>query len=381
MSFNQHFEGTPLPTHDWSWRRGLWPAYLKWMKATGWPILVGPWRGEVGFEVLYWIPWLERMKKQGIAPERMIPISRGGASIWYGTTQGLELYAMRTPQQVRVQRRIDFQTTKVQKQLFVGKFDRDVITDAAETLKLGRQYHVIHPSWMYHVLAPFWTGRKGPWWLNVQAAFPGLSVPPIPQTLTLPAAYVTCRFYGRETWPWADKQVRAATEATVLKMADQYPVVLLNNPVNADEHADIPLPTHPNLIYLRDLVNMRAETNLAIQSAVIAGSQGFVGPYGGLAQLALRIGKPSVSFYQHWGGTAMTHLNLSDIIASQYNVGFDVIRLQDLPKVMSVCPEIFVKTPEQRQMLDTKALTPPAVEVKMDATTTAPAAGVLSGVS
>ena len=54
---------TILPTHDWSWRKGLWPAYLRWLKSTDWPILVGPWHGEVGFEVLYWIPFLERVKK------------------------------------------------------------------------------------------------------------------------------------------------------------------------------------------------------------------------------------------------------------------------------------------------------------------------------
>jgi hypothetical protein len=234
---------------------------------------------------------------------------------------------------------------------------------------------------MYHALAPFWTGRRGPYWLIQRAAFPGLTVPQLPQSLQLPEAYITCRFYGRETWPWADKQTRAATQAIVLRMAEQHPVILLNHGIQADEHADIPLPKHPNLIYLKDLIEMRPETNLAIQSAVIMRGQGFVGPYGGLAQLALRIGKPSVSFYQHWGGTALTHLSLSHILSTQYGVGFDVIRLQDIPKIQAVCPPMMVTGPEQRQMLDTKALTPPAEGDTMNATTTAPAAGVLSGVS
>lgn len=348
-------QGTLLPSHDWSWRRGAWPAYLKLLKATDWPILVGPWRGEVGFEVLYWIPWIEKLKKHGIDPARLIPISRGGAAVWYGTPQGLELYAMRTPQQVRVQRRLDFYQTKVQKQIYVGDFDRAVLRDAAETLKLGRKYHVLHPAWMYHALAPYWTGRRGAWWLLKQASYPQIPVPHLPQELKLPEAFVACRFYGRETWPWADKVVRQATEATLLKMAAQHPVLLLNNDTLADEHADIPLPTHPNLFHLSDLVEMRPETNLAVQSAVLARAAGFVGPYGGLSQLALRVGCQSVSFYSEWGGTAMTHLHLSQILSTQSGIGFDCIRLRDIPKLLSVCPDVFMRPPEHRQMLDTAA--------------------------
>lgn len=359
-------QGTLLPSHDWSWRRGAWPAYLKLLQSTDWPILVGPWRGEVGFEVLYWIPWLEKLKAHGIDPARLIPISRGGAAVWYNTPQGLELYAMRTPQQVRVQRRIDFFDTKVQKQITVGAFDQQVLNDAADTLKLGRKYHVLHPAWMYHCLAPFWTGRRGGWWLIKRAKFPGLPVPALPQAMRLPEAFVACRFYGRETWPWADKAVRQATEAILLKMAAQHPVVLLNNDTNADEHADLPLPKHPNLIHLSDLVEMRPETNLAVQSAVLRRAQGFVGPYGGLAQLALRVGCQTVSFYRHWGGTAMTHLHLSQILATQYNVGFDCIRLQDVPKLLAVCPDVFIRPAEERRMLDTAA--PKAPEVTVDTT-------------
>jgi hypothetical protein len=145
--------GTLLPTHRYSWRRAAWPAYVELLKRSDWPILVGPWRGEIGFEVLYWIPLIRWLMKAGIAKERIMPITRSGAGAWYGVPQGLELYALRDPQACRVETRLQFNQTGMIKQLDISPFDRDVLRDAAETLKLGRKYHVVHPVWMYHVLA------------------------------------------------------------------------------------------------------------------------------------------------------------------------------------------------------------------------------------
>src|SRR5690349_23710512 len=79
-----------------------WPAYRQRLLRSKLPILVGPFRSEVGFEAMYWLPFLERLRADGIAPDRMIPITRGGAAAWYGTPTGLELYAMRSPRDVRV---------------------------------------------------------------------------------------------------------------------------------------------------------------------------------------------------------------------------------------------------------------------------------------
>ncbi len=48
------------------------------------PIVVGPWCGEVGFELLYWIPfvrWLvDRARIEG---RRLVVVTRGGADVWY----------------------------------------------------------------------------------------------------------------------------------------------------------------------------------------------------------------------------------------------------------------------------------------------------------
>ena len=49
------------------------------------PVIVGPWTGEVGFELLYWIPFLQWVRETfPIDPARLIVVSRGGVASWYG---------------------------------------------------------------------------------------------------------------------------------------------------------------------------------------------------------------------------------------------------------------------------------------------------------
>src|SRR6185295_17708620 len=306
---------TLLPTHAHSWRQHAWPAYLKYLQKTDRPILCGPWHGEVGFEVLYWIPFLHYLLTHGIAPERIIPITRGGAGAWYGVPQGLELFAMRSPQDVRIERRLQAERSGLQKQTTVTPFDRQVLRDAADTLKLTK-YHILHPAWMYHRLAPYWTGQRGPMWLTRRTEYANLPAPQLPSTLALPEVFVAVKFYSRETWPMGHKLADAVASATMQKLAEIMTVIVLDGSVHTDEHLDFPVPVHPNILHLRDLITSRPETNLAIQSAVLSAAQGFVGTYGGLAQLALRLGKPSVTFYTDWGGTAITHKALSDLLST-----------------------------------------------------------------
>jgi hypothetical protein len=96
------------------------------------PILVGPFRGEVGFEVLYWIPWLRYLRETlKIAPERIIPIGRAGSACWYGCPTGVELYSLRTPQELRVVNRINQQKYGMLKQIYYDAFDQAIVEEVA----------------------------------------------------------------------------------------------------------------------------------------------------------------------------------------------------------------------------------------------------------
>src|SRR5437773_4870420 len=68
------------------------------------PIVVGPWTGEVGFEVLYWVPFLEWFRTRWRVPaERFVIISRGGVEPWYGMAGAryADIFSIMPPQVFR----------------------------------------------------------------------------------------------------------------------------------------------------------------------------------------------------------------------------------------------------------------------------------------
>lgn len=317
-----------------SWRSRIWALKRQQLLRSEKPILVGPWLSEVGFETLYWIPFLERLVQDGLDRSRLIPISRGGASAWYGTETGLEIYAMRSPQEVRVELRQRFASARQSaKQLTWTPFERQLVKDAAETLKL-RSYLTLHPRWMYHVLSPFWEGHLGLAWLQQRTAFATLPAPPLPDTVRLPEQFVTARFYIRPTF--TDKMTGMAISA-VKQLAGQMPVVMLSSGFQADDHRDLEI-VGDNVLQLADLASLNPETNLAVQSAVLARSTAFVGTYGGFAQLALRLGRPVSSYYETWHGTMIAHKHLADTLGTIMGVPCLVTGMRDLPLLMSATP-------------------------------------------
>lgn len=321
----------------------LWPAYKRILQRSSLPILAGPFLGECGIECLYWLSFLEHLKQSGVDPKRIIPIARSGSAAWYGCPTGVEVYAMRSLQAIRVQQRIRRMTTGLVKQMHANAFDRDLTKDAAASLGLTR-YHRLHPAWMYQTLAPYWNGQKGLDWFHQRATYAFLLPPPVPEGLTLPPEFVAVRFYFRATFEYKHDALQLAKH-TVKRLASQWPVILLNTGLHADDHQDLEFKQIPNVQRLGDLIPITAENSLGVQSAVLGRSLGFVGTYGGLAQLAQRLAKPAVTFYTSWGGTSLAHKHLSDAISLRSGIPFVVHAVKDLHLLGSVLPEAAVEVP------------------------------------
>lgn len=297
--------------------------------------------GEVGYEALYWLPFLDALRARlQIDPARVIPISRGGAAIWYNVPRGLELYAMRPPQQVRVQNWIQFQQTGWMKQQRVSDFDRGIYQDAAATLGL-KKYLTLHPAWMYQTLTPGWNGERGPAWLQQRVRFQSIPAPVV-NGLTLPDRFVAVRFYFRPTFP-ASPQAASFAKATIAHIAKHTHVIILNSGLHVDDHFDYLPKDRENVTVLSEVVPLTAENNLAVQSAVLGKATGFVGTYGGMCQLALRMGVPSVSFYNEWHSTAIAHRHLSETLALQMGIPFLVHKIGDLALLQSITPTVVIE--------------------------------------
>jgi hypothetical protein len=259
----------------------------------------------------------------------------------YGMGEGPDLYTLASPKDVRIENRIEHAKHQQLKQTHWIDFDRKVLKLAASSLGLTK-YQTLHPGWMFARLGPFFESRMSLQALEREALFDTLTVPAVPLDVQLPEKFVAVRFYLRFTFQ-AHPQMLSFAKESVRQIAHQTPVVLLNSGLHTDDHVDIKFEPHPNVMRLTDLAPITPENNLAVQAAVLGRSLGFVGTYGGLAQLALRLGKPSVSYYQEWGGTSIAHKHLADAIALRNGLPCIVQKVGELPLLQSVAPTIQIQ--------------------------------------
>ena len=311
-----------------AWQELCW---WRWAKSSR-PILVGPWRSEVGFETLYWLPWVDRWcRRFHIPADRLVAISRGGASAWYGAGQSVELYDHVPLDVLRKAMLADAAAVGSVKQLRATAWEQALIPLIAQGLGI-RRYHLLHPSAMYQQLTPWWHDQMSVETLQRALSFTPLPVPAAPLSLPLPERYVAVRFYARHTWPPTD-DLRAWVASLVDGLAKRLPVVVLDHGLHTDDHVDFPLEG-PNILTLKG--HCTPQNNLAVQSAVLAKAQAFVGTYGGTMQLAVRLKKPAMGFYEKFEGTAPAHKNLVERLGMQQKTTVFIGRPDDARMVRDV---------------------------------------------
>jgi hypothetical protein len=251
-------------------------------------VLAGPWTGEVGFELLYWIPFLRRLRRQ-LGEASMHVVSRGGSAVWYGGVADGAVDAFDCVDADTFRRETDRENRKQRR---VSGFDRQLISAARRRLAIGRA-PIVHPSLMYELLYPYWKDQMPARLAYEQLEFSRLERPAPIDGLQIPQPYFVARFYFSACFPDTQDN-RTFVVRTVRALAERATVVVLGLPFAVDDHRDVPLDL-PGVITVDEL--MTPANNLAIQSAVIAGAAGFVGTYGGFSYLAPFYGVPSVGCY------------------------------------------------------------------------------------
>jgi hypothetical protein len=255
---------------------------------SGRPVLVGPWTGEIGFELLYWIPFVRWVtEKFGIAPERVTIVSRGGTRAWYAGLGDhyVDAFSLVTPDAFRDA------TEQVKKQRAMGRFDRQVLRRVAA--RGATPPALLHPELMYALFMPFWKHQAAVTRVSDHAKYRRI----VPQAVALPplpAEYVAVRLYFSGCFP-DTPQNRAFAAATVASLAEHRDVVMLNPGFRVDDHADYAAAAHRRIHYVD--MSGAPEENLARQTAIIGGAKAFVGTYGGFAYLAPFCGVDAVAFY------------------------------------------------------------------------------------
>jgi hypothetical protein len=264
------------------------------------PIVVGPWLSEVGFETLYWVPFLHWfMAAFRIDPARIVVVSRGGAGCWYegllgpstpiGPGNYVEIWDDLDPDEFARRNA----ARGVTKQYEPSDLDRDVLASVARRIGTA-EFSVLHPGLMYRLFTLYWSGHRPMGFVDKYLRFTRLPPPQVIDPALLPAEYVAVKFYAARSLP-DTPEIRAQLRAIVRRLAERTPVVLLDTGLVLDEHADYEFTRDGRVISARGWMTPR--NNLAVQTQIVAGAKAFVGTCGSIAWLAPRLGVDTSGLY------------------------------------------------------------------------------------
>ena len=294
----------PRLTADVAARLDLWRA----ARGSG-PIVVGPWLSEVGYEVLYWIPFLRWfVNYYRVDPARVIAVSRGGVSGWYEgiAERYVELLDLYAPDEFAARNRA--RQNGDQKQKGVSRLDEEIVAAVRDRLGLAG-VSVCHPSTMFRLLRQFWLGNESLDYALSYLRYAPMARPASVPLPPLPDGFVAMKFYTARSLGGNDRHnelLRAVVEA----VARSHPVVLLGTGLALDEHEDFLFAGVPGVTNVAAC--MRPENNLGVQTEIIRRARRFVGTCGSVAWLAPMLGTDTLAVYSD------DHLLTSHLYAARH---------------------------------------------------------------
>jgi hypothetical protein len=218
------------------------------------PIVAGPWNGRVTFELLYWLPLLNWLTlAEGVDPERVVAVSRGGVDAWYADVAG-------------------------------------TYRDVEDAQEVSADEADIPPSLMTELFAPYWRfGSAAPLRRHaVHRALPNeAATPPVPKPYVLLAGSFGASFPD-------EPPAREFLERTARQLGERANLALLDPPPGAD--------------FAGEDVSELCRTPGGL-TQVVRGAEAILAPFGDAAVIGPMVRKPTLVYYSR-GGFHVPHLHL-----------------------------------------------------------------------
>jgi hypothetical protein len=256
-------------------------------------LLVGPFLGEVGFELLYWIPVVRRLlAEHGVPPERVTVLTRGGAGSWYRdcAEHSIDVLDLIPPDRYLeelVERR---RRGGDAKQFFPDPLDSRL---AGQAIERTGGAALVHPLLMFSRMRFVLEGLEPPGRAIVLADYGPLAWDGRPLPPACPSEYVAVKLYFSDCFP--DEHGSRELAAQLLEvLAEGSDVVVLTSGRQLDEHREW-VPVGRNIHDSSAWVT--PQDNLAVQTAVVARARALVSTYGGFSYLGPMLGVPTLAVH------------------------------------------------------------------------------------
>jgi hypothetical protein len=261
------------------------------------PIIAGPWLAEVGYEVLYWIPFLRwLMDAHGVPRDRVIAVSRGGLEDMYDelASRYVDIFDLMTPSELaaaNAQRQAQHEGGG-RKQTGTSGLETDLVARVKGHLSVPDAV-VCSPALLFRMFRNVWHGNLPVDVFTTHTRYVTKTWSATPLN-GVPDDFIAVKLYAGPALTTSDT-TRAAARALVEQAARVAPVVLLETEAGLDEHRDFDLRGLANVTSAGAL--MQPRTNLGVQLSLIARARFFLGTCGGLAWVAPFLGVPTVAVY------------------------------------------------------------------------------------
>ena len=261
------------------------------------PVIVGPWLAEVGYEVLYWIPFLRWLvDAHGIPRDRVVAVSRGGLESMYDelASRYVDIFDLMTPRELAAANAHRQATSEGggRKQTGTSGLEADLVARVKGHLSIP-DARVCQPAFLFRMFRNVWHGNLpvDVFTTHTRYVTRRLDAPAIPG---MPDDFIAVKLYAGPALT-TEPRTRDAARALVEQAARVAPVVLLETELGIDEHHDFDLGGLANVTSAGAL--MQPRTNLGMQLSLLARSRFFLGTCGGLAWVAPFLGVPAVAVY------------------------------------------------------------------------------------
>jgi hypothetical protein len=275
-------------------------------------IVVGPWIGGVGMELLYWIPLLNRLTSEhGLDPARVVAISRGGADPWYADVAAryIDLLDHYSTDDIRAWHAARLSHSDTESHIRMRGHDRAAFELAREQAG-ERNAEWLHPVLMHRLFAPRWE-----WGASSAVVAAHTDQRPLPGQdnvdLGLPDTYVAVKLYFSPSLPDTSEN-RGAFERSMIALAEQTAVVLLGGGEETGGHEPYVPPSSLPVQHISERLEPRQ--NLALQTQVVRGARALISTYGGFSFLGPYVATPTLAVYSRPGVSAM-HLDSIERVA------------------------------------------------------------------
>lgn len=256
-------------------------------------IIIGPWLSEIGYEILYWIPFLKKHLEHLIQDKnkKFIVISRGGVKNWYSFLENFEYFEIFDIDKKKISKHLAHRKNSLsQKQWDISKLDNYYLNNVCKKKNLNtNDCQIVHPSVLFKNLKSYLNANLAPNYVFQYLSHSNNSLAiNSDHSMDYLKPFVAIKLYESSILNLKHDQSFFINKINLVlnKINKKYNLVYLDFKIE-DDHKDLVINMSGHKTYSINEIysNIDESNNIYFQDALIQNSEFLVSTYGGFCYL------------------------------------------------------------------------------------------------